>query len=125
MYTHQTRPTHGLTVLNPARARRVGHGKPRQPISSPSSERHAMATVTGARARVTPRAARCRVVHPTALLTGSMSRTASTAQVGWLRLADAARALGVPRQTVLHKVQRGQLDAVQAERRCAGFWFVR
>jgi excisionase family DNA binding protein len=31
---------------------------------------------------------------------------------GWLRLADAAKALGVARQTVLHKVQRGQLDAV-------------
>jgi predicted DNA-binding transcriptional regulator AlpA len=31
---------------------------------------------------------------------------------GWLRLADAARALGVARQTVLHKVQRGELEAV-------------
>jgi DNA invertase Pin-like site-specific DNA recombinase/predicted DNA-binding transcriptional regulator AlpA len=32
---------------------------------------------------------------------------------GWLRLADAARALGMARQTVLHKVQRGELEAVQ------------
>jgi excisionase family DNA binding protein len=31
---------------------------------------------------------------------------------GWLRLADAAKALGVARQTVLHKVQRGELEAV-------------
>jgi excisionase family DNA binding protein len=31
---------------------------------------------------------------------------------GWLRLADAAKVLGVARQTVLHKVQRGQLRAV-------------
>lgn len=31
---------------------------------------------------------------------------------GWLRLADAAKALGVARQTVLHKVQRGELQAV-------------
>ncbi len=32
---------------------------------------------------------------------------------GWLRLADAAKTLGVARQTVLHKVQRGELEAVQ------------
>jgi hypothetical protein len=31
---------------------------------------------------------------------------------GWLRLADAAKVLGVARQTVLHKFQRGQLQAV-------------
>lgn len=31
---------------------------------------------------------------------------------GWLKLADAARALGIARQTVLHKVQRGELEAV-------------
>ena len=31
---------------------------------------------------------------------------------GWLRLADAAKALGAARQTVLHKVQRGELEAV-------------
>jgi DNA invertase Pin-like site-specific DNA recombinase len=31
---------------------------------------------------------------------------------GWLKLADAARVLGVARQTVLHKVQRGELEAV-------------
>jgi predicted site-specific integrase-resolvase len=31
---------------------------------------------------------------------------------GWLRLADAANALGVARQTVMHKVQRGELQAV-------------
>jgi excisionase family DNA binding protein len=32
---------------------------------------------------------------------------------GWLRLADAAKALGMARQTVLHKVQSGELEAVQ------------
>jgi excisionase family DNA binding protein len=32
---------------------------------------------------------------------------------GWLALDQAARALGVARQTVLHKVQRGELPAVQ------------
>jgi excisionase family DNA binding protein len=32
---------------------------------------------------------------------------------GWLALDQAARALGVARQTVLHKVQRGELAAVQ------------
>jgi excisionase family DNA binding protein len=32
---------------------------------------------------------------------------------GYLPLAEAAKALGVARQTVLHKVQRGQLQAVQ------------
>lgn len=31
---------------------------------------------------------------------------------GWVRLDDAARTLGVARQTVLHKVQRGELKAV-------------
>jgi len=31
---------------------------------------------------------------------------------GWVGLADAAKILGVARQTVLHKVQRGELDAV-------------
>lgn len=31
---------------------------------------------------------------------------------GWVRLDDAAKALGVARQTVLHKVQRGELKAV-------------
>jgi DNA invertase Pin-like site-specific DNA recombinase len=31
---------------------------------------------------------------------------------GWLRLAHAAKELGVARQTVLHKVQRGELEAV-------------
>ena len=31
---------------------------------------------------------------------------------GWLRLVDAAKALGVARQTVLHKVQPGELEAV-------------
>jgi DNA invertase Pin-like site-specific DNA recombinase len=34
------------------------------------------------------------------------------APAGWLRLDDAAKALGVARQTVLHKVQRGELKAV-------------
>jgi excisionase family DNA binding protein len=32
---------------------------------------------------------------------------------GYLPLAEAAKALGVARQTVLHKVQRGELNAVQ------------
>jgi excisionase family DNA binding protein len=32
---------------------------------------------------------------------------------GWLALDQAAKALGVARQTVLHKVQRGELAAVQ------------
>ncbi|MGH2890785.1 MAG: recombinase family protein, partial [Solirubrobacteraceae bacterium] len=31
---------------------------------------------------------------------------------GWLALTQAAKALGVARQTVLHKVQRGELSAV-------------
>jgi len=39
-------------------------------------------------------------------------RLAPEVPEGWLRLADAARALGVARQTVLHKVQRGDLEAV-------------
>ncbi len=35
---------------------------------------------------------------------------------GWLPLAEAAKALGVARQTVLHKVQRGELEAVHVTR---------
>jgi DNA invertase Pin-like site-specific DNA recombinase/predicted DNA-binding transcriptional regulator AlpA len=35
---------------------------------------------------------------------------------GWLGLDDAARALGVARQTVLHKVQHGELQAVHVNR---------
>ena len=35
---------------------------------------------------------------------------------GWLTLDEAAKALGVARQTVLHKVQRGQLQAVHVNR---------
>ena len=35
---------------------------------------------------------------------------------GWLPLRQAATALGVARQTVLHKVQRGELAAVHARR---------
>jgi DNA invertase Pin-like site-specific DNA recombinase len=35
---------------------------------------------------------------------------------GWLDLAQAAKALGVARQTVLHKVQRGELEAVHVNR---------
>jgi excisionase family DNA binding protein len=35
---------------------------------------------------------------------------------GWLSLDDAAKALGVARQTVLHKVQRGELPAVHVNR---------
>lgn len=39
---------------------------------------------------------------------------------GWVGLDQAARILGVARQTVLHKVQRGELQAVhvnQAKRK--------
>jgi len=35
---------------------------------------------------------------------------------GWLNLDQAAKALGVARQTVLHKVQRGDLEAVHVNR---------
>src|SRR5262249_44813514 len=35
---------------------------------------------------------------------------------GWLPLPQAAAALGVARQTVLHKVQRGELAAVHVRR---------
>lgn len=35
---------------------------------------------------------------------------------GWLPLDQAAKALGVARQTVLHKVQRGELEAVHVNR---------
>lgn len=35
---------------------------------------------------------------------------------GWLSLNEAAKALGVARQTVLHKVQRGELPAVHVNR---------
>jgi len=40
-------------------------------------------------------------------------RLAPEVPEGWMRLAEAARALGLARQTVLHKVQRGELKAVQ------------
>jgi DNA invertase Pin-like site-specific DNA recombinase/predicted DNA-binding transcriptional regulator AlpA len=40
-------------------------------------------------------------------------RLAPEVPEGWLRLADAAKALGMARQSVLHKVQRGELEAVQ------------
>jgi DNA invertase Pin-like site-specific DNA recombinase len=39
-------------------------------------------------------------------------RIAPAVPEGWVGLADAAKVLGVARQTVLHKVQRGELDAV-------------
>jgi DNA invertase Pin-like site-specific DNA recombinase/predicted DNA-binding transcriptional regulator AlpA len=35
---------------------------------------------------------------------------------GWLNLNEAAKALGIARQTVLHKVQRGELQAVHVNR---------
>jgi excisionase family DNA binding protein len=35
---------------------------------------------------------------------------------GWVGLDEAARILGVARQTVLHKVQRGELQAVHVNR---------
>ena len=40
------------------------------------------------------------------------TRVCEQAPDGWLPLAQAAQALGVARQTVLQKVQRGELDAV-------------
>jgi DNA invertase Pin-like site-specific DNA recombinase len=40
------------------------------------------------------------------------AKIAEDAPRGWLRLDDAAKALGVARQTVLHRVQRGELEAV-------------
>ena len=40
-------------------------------------------------------------------------RLAPEVPEGWLRLADVAKALGMARQTVLHKVQSGELEAVQ------------
>ena len=39
-------------------------------------------------------------------------RVREQAPDGWLPLSEAAKALGVARQTVLHKVQRGELAAV-------------
>jgi hypothetical protein len=44
------------------------------------------------------------------------ARVREQAPDGWLPLADAADALGVARQTVLHKVQRGELAAVYVHR---------
>jgi DNA invertase Pin-like site-specific DNA recombinase len=44
------------------------------------------------------------------------SKFAEDAPDGWLPLDDAARALGVVRQTVLHRVQRGELAAVHVRR---------
>jgi hypothetical protein len=44
------------------------------------------------------------------------ARVREQAPDGWLPLAQAADALGVARQTVLHKVQRGELAAVYAHR---------
>jgi len=40
-------------------------------------------------------------------------RITAQAPDGWVTLADAAEVLGIARQTVLHKVQRGELNAVQ------------
>jgi transposase len=44
------------------------------------------------------------------------SRVTEDAPDGWLPLDEAARALGVARQTVLHRVQRGELAAVHVRR---------
>jgi DNA invertase Pin-like site-specific DNA recombinase len=44
------------------------------------------------------------------------AKVAEDAAEGWLALDDAARALGVVRQTVLHRVQRGELAAVHVRR---------
>jgi hypothetical protein len=43
-------------------------------------------------------------------------RVVPTVPDGWIGLDEAAAALGVARQTVLHKVQRGQLQAVYVNR---------
>jgi DNA invertase Pin-like site-specific DNA recombinase len=43
-------------------------------------------------------------------------RVCEHAPDGWLPLKDAAQALGLARQTVLHKVQRGELAAVYVHR---------
>lgn len=43
------------------------------------------------------------------------ARVCQHAPDGWLPLAEAATALGLARQTVLHKVQRGELAAVYAQ----------
>jgi excisionase family DNA binding protein len=44
------------------------------------------------------------------------SKIQPEAPEGWLTLDDAAKVLGMARQTVLHKVQRGQLQAVHVNR---------
>src|SRR6266540_1891076 len=44
------------------------------------------------------------------------SRIAPEVPEGWLGLDEAAKALGVARQTVLHRVQRGELPAVHVNR---------
>ena len=44
------------------------------------------------------------------------ARVREQAPDGWLPLTQAAAALGVARQTVLHKVQRGELAAVYVHR---------
>jgi DNA invertase Pin-like site-specific DNA recombinase len=43
------------------------------------------------------------------------ARVCQHAPEGWLALAEAANALGLARQTVLHKVQRGELPAIYAQ----------
>ena len=43
------------------------------------------------------------------------ARICQHAPEGWLPLAEAAAALGLARQTVLHKVQRGELPAVYVQ----------
>jgi len=44
------------------------------------------------------------------------SRVCEHAPDGWLPLTQAAQVLGVARQTVLHKVQRGELVAIYVHR---------
>jgi len=43
-------------------------------------------------------------------------RVVPTVPDGWVGLDEAAATLGVARQTVLHKVQRGHLQAVYVNR---------
>lgn len=50
-------------------------------------------------------------------ITGELRRhVVPEAPDGWLGLDEAAAALGVARQTVLHRVQRGELEAVHVNR---------
>ena len=57
---------------------------------------------------------RCTLAHPHR--SNLRDRIQPEAPEGWLGLDDAAKALGIARQTVLHKVYRGELQAVHVNR---------